>query len=492
MEKKKIFRNMNRCICISWLLCCFACNSWLDITPEAQVNEKKMFETPEGFQSVVNGIYVIAAKDNLYGGELTWRLPDVMAQYYDIYQTSHTYYAVNKFDYAEKQIKPKVESIWKELYFCIANCNILLQNLDKVNPDFFTEDYHYNMIKGEALALRAFFHLDLLRLYAPAPIVKKNVLAIPYVEVYSNQITPHAYTQDVLTKIIRDLKAARELLKTGDPIYFDRETFKNKIYKFTQPYHYDYFASYRAYRMNYYAVTGLLARAYAYRNEGDDLKQASECALEIMDCGLFPFVEESEVSKSDADSRDAIFSSELIGCFGSGNLAKTFETYTATGGDNTRLPLYYPDEIFYGESEDYRMRYLVVENTKYEYITLKYKINNKIPFIRLSEMYYIQAQYLGKTSLKDAQEILEQLRRKRGLNGSLDSRITKEEELIKEIVKDAQKEFLAEGQAFYMFKRFNLPVLKGNAAVTMKAEDYVLPIPDVELEFGDRLSNLLK
>ncbi len=147
--------------------------------------------------------------------------------------------------------------------------------------------------------------------------------------------------------------------------------------------------------------------------------------------------------------------------------------------------------IFNNEIEDYRCRYLIVKNTKGEEVSLKFKTNTKIPFIRLTEMYYIQAQYLAETSVAKGCELLELVRRKRGVNAPLTGRITKKEELIKEIVKDAQKEFLGEGQAFYMYKRFNSPVLKGNVAMTMAPENYVVPIPDVELEFGDRLTHLL-
>ncbi len=327
--KKKIFRNLGQWLSYSLILCCSACNDWLDITPQAQVNDKKIFETPEGFQAVVNGIYVGAASDYLYGGELSYRFVDLLSQYYDNSVTSHNYYALGTFNYSDQKIKPITEKIWQELYFCIANCNILLQNLNKISSDFFPVGYHYDMIKGEALALRAFFHLDLLRLYVPAPIVQENVLAIPYVDVYSNQITPHMTTQVVLEKIIRDLKEAKILLKTGDPICFDKELFMSTDmnYKFGQPYGDDYFASYRVYRMNYYAVCGLLARVYAYRNQGNDLKEAYNNAQEIIESGLFTFVQESEVSGAE-EGRNAIFSSEILGCFGSNNITKQFESYT--------------------------------------------------------------------------------------------------------------------------------------------------------------------
>lgn len=50
--------------------------------------------------------------------------------------------------------------MWLELYFCIANCNILLERLEEVGPDFFEDERTYYILHGEARALRAFFHFD--------------------------------------------------------------------------------------------------------------------------------------------------------------------------------------------------------------------------------------------------------------------------------------------------------------------------------------------
>ena len=83
----------------------------------------------------------------------------------------------------------------------------------------------------------------------------------------------------MLDKIIADLKEAQSLLADIDPC-FD-ELFKDPIYHYVQPMDDDdIFASYRAYRMNYYAVTGLLARVYDYMGDSDN---AYECAKYVID-----------------------------------------------------------------------------------------------------------------------------------------------------------------------------------------------------------------
>lgn len=57
-----------------------------------------------------------------------------------------------------------VNSIWKNMYKVIANINNFLTWIDKNKEVLTTPDY-YEIMKGEALGLRAFVYFDLLRLY---------------------------------------------------------------------------------------------------------------------------------------------------------------------------------------------------------------------------------------------------------------------------------------------------------------------------------------
>ena len=60
MSYKKI-KNMTAAILLGCAVLSQSCTSWLDITPEAQVNDKKIFSTPQGFKDVLNGIYITAS-----------------------------------------------------------------------------------------------------------------------------------------------------------------------------------------------------------------------------------------------------------------------------------------------------------------------------------------------------------------------------------------------------------------------------------------------
>ena len=60
-----------------------SCNEWLNVSPEDQIGEKDLFSNGEGFRNALNGIYKSMAEYELYGRQLSWGLPEAMAQTYD-------------------------------------------------------------------------------------------------------------------------------------------------------------------------------------------------------------------------------------------------------------------------------------------------------------------------------------------------------------------------------------------------------------------------
>ena len=95
------------------------------------------------------------------------------------------------------------------MYNMLANVNNLLDNIDK-RQSVFTGD-NYNIIKGEALGLRAYIHFDLLRLFASAADLNKE--AIPYAKNLQIEV-PHVYTgKEVLALLNEDIKNALTCLE---------------------------------------------------------------------------------------------------------------------------------------------------------------------------------------------------------------------------------------------------------------------------------------
>lgn len=84
-----------------------------------------------------------------------------------------------------------LQTVWAKEYNIISEANLLLESLEKkgniLNPTL------YNVIKGEALAIRAMCHFDLIRLFAKGNLAgRREILTepcIPYVTEYSKEIT---------------------------------------------------------------------------------------------------------------------------------------------------------------------------------------------------------------------------------------------------------------------------------------------------------------
>ena len=122
------------------------------------------------------------------------------------------------------------------------------------------------------------------------------------------------------------------------------------------------------------------------------------------------------------------------------------------------------------------------------YRTLKYyqqldsykyaEINNMIvPMFRMSEVYYIAAEAIYKKDLDKAKNYLKLVKRSRGVEDDLDN--VKEADFMDVLVNDAQREFLGEGQTFFMFKRL-MRTMKGREEVQATEKNMVLPLPESE------------
>ena len=102
---------------------------------------------------------------------------------------------------------------------------------------------------------------------------------------------------------------------------------------------------------------------------------------------------------------------------------------------------------------------------------------DRMPGIRIAEMYYIATEALKDSNIGEAITTLNMLRAYRGLPGL--SNLSKEE-LQKELEMEYYRELIGEGQVFFYHKRINTKMIAtANAA-------YVLPMPDDEIDLGQR------
>ena len=103
---------------------------------------------------------------------------------------------------------------------------------------------------------------------------------------------------------------------------------------------------------------------------------------------------------------------------------------------------------------------------------------DRMPVLRISEMYYIAAEYLKAVDAPEALNMLNIVREYRGLVEKLID--VNPIAIQNEILKEYQREFLGEGQLFYYHKRL------GTKNIATANAKYTLPMPDDEIDLGQR------
>lgn len=472
-----------------------SCKKWLDVKPQSQIEKDELFNTQSGFEEALNGIYSKCTSVSAYGTELTCATPDVLAQNFSIAPQDYlSYLQTSLFNYQDPIFMQRRDQVWQNLYNAIANCNLILENVETHKSILSAVDYA--VIKGEALGLRAYIHFDLLRLFAPSFASSPTAKAIPYVKDFSNTVTVSSTVTDVLTDVITDLNDAKTLLKPMDPILDKayivgypgdgQSTEENATALFLQN---------RRHRMNYYAVCGELARAYLYMSKQPE---ALTNALEVINSGKFPWTNIADFISSDPQTVDRILYKELV--FGWYEPVMQGNLVTLYGGGITSLYIEQNAGNTVYETggvggEDLRFKEWLkpvsdISGNRYElqkYVRDK-DVNKHYlmaPAIRLSEMYYIASECTYDTDPARATAYIDSVRFHRGINTTLT--VSGKEEFLTELTKEARKEFYGEGQLFYMYKRLNRNIV-GLSGIIYPASDklFVLPLPIDEIDYGNR------
>jgi hypothetical protein len=201
-------------------------------------------------------------------------------------------------------------------------------------------------------------------------------------------------------------------------------------------------------------VKGLLARIYLYKG---DLPNAQAYALSVINSNKFPMI--TAVNSDWMMTKEHVFS-----LYSSLNMsAQDYKTVF-----NTNPPLGFTTQnqtALYvtggGATSDFRRAFLdpvtaiasgntIMPRKAYATNT---NLSNVLPMIRVTEMYYIAAECATAAldTLK-ATDLLDSVRVHRGLP-KYGLAALKRDSLTVEIRKEYQKEFLAEGQMFYFYKR---------------------------------------
>lgn len=458
-----------------------SCNKFLDVQPTGTLIEDKQFEDLQGFYDALYGVYGKMATRKLYGEHLSWGFVDKLGQIAAKVREGDVDYDIIQYKYDVKGVRNISDEIWTQQYQTISYVNNLIRHCEKTSitsPDI-------AWIKGEALALRAFMHFDIVRLYCDDYRRKPEAGGIPYAYTFDLKNKKVYNLADSYKNILSDLDLAESLLQDDDEIRAEQK----------------WSASLRAGRvahLNKFAIKALKARVY---NAMGDKANAIKYAREVIASNNFTLASSSNFS----GIRRFPAEGELI--FGLHNVSlgeavvKAFQPESKRQGEfaeaNRNVKTLYNVKQFTAGNNDVRYNlYYQSSNSLYSFARLmtgeaELKLASTslqgLCLIRLPEMYYILAGNLYESNQSESLQVLNTLRQSRGLNQLNEKTITSQDALNKELRDEYLREFPGEGLAFYAMKYYNLSFtdIRRN---TISPSDAIfnLPWPEKELEFGNK------
>ena len=465
-----------------------SCTDWLDVRPRTETPADEMFSTQKGFKDALTGAYIRMKSANIYGTELSWGTAELLAQHWYNFGVG-THGQFSSYNYTNQYVQERFASIFETLYKVIADANGILQVIDE-KQDIFSDGY-YELIKGEALALRAFCHFDVLRLFGPIPTQpSESNLVLPYVKTVTNKIHPHLTYQQFTKALTDDLDEAEKLLKNVDPILDYSLAELNPSTSASGPFD-DNYLWYRQIRMNYYAVKAIQARVLLWLG---DKTNAAACANTVIEAKTPGGATMYRLGlASDMTNADYSLTCEHIFALNVRDLETRQNSYMGEGTNITgaqgafRQMEYYVNQAFEFSVTDIRRVYLwktppastdagFLHSIKFKQPTTPF---NQIPLVRLAEMYLIAAECAP--TVADGMEILNELKTSRGATAKA---LTSEVDFQTELVWEYQRELYGEGQGFFAYKRLNRATINW-AVKAGSPEVYIVPMPDREINFNN-------
>ena len=346
------------------------------------------------------------------------------------------------------------ENIWTSIYRVIANANQILKFLPDIDD---LENVQKNHLEGEARAIRALAHFDLLRYYGEHWNMSSTA-GIPIIQ------TPQALKDQpsratVLASyqfIISEMTKAAGLMD---------QQIKDKAF------------------ININTMNALLARIYLYRGENE---KAVEYATKVIASGDFQLLDAAKYqdvfrSKLNAESIfELLFDSQNR----SGYNGSTYSRTDALRSELNYMASKNLEDFFKGRAGDVRGSLLNFSTDGNDATILpdgrtqKYRgettRDNSALIIRYAEMFLIRAEALG--SIKGLAD-LNFLRQKRGLAVLAPNQVSTSNDFINAILNERRAELNFEGHRYFDLARTR----KIKSVLNLDDFRSVFPIPNREI-----------
>src|SRR5687767_3799469 len=185
------------------LLCpfVFSCNKVLDKKPSDFVEPGNYYNSESDLNLALAAVYDPLGNEYLYCSSLWFQLGICTDEAFYAY-SSNSYSAPMFYQYDYTNVY--IQGLWQQCYLGIERANLLLANIDKPVMD----DTKRQVIYGEALFLRAYYHFLLVSNYGNVPLKLEPSTNVNSVNV------PAAPAKEVYEKVLADMIEAESKVNT--------------------------------------------------------------------------------------------------------------------------------------------------------------------------------------------------------------------------------------------------------------------------------------
>ncbi len=432
------------------VLIAFLCQSCgiLDQPSPNDIDVETAFKTAKNAEDALIGLYASMQNRNYYGGNYVL-LSEALTD-----NGSTGGYDNNALDeFGTRQLTSSniyIEKLWIACYFTIANANFLLAGLEKITDSNLTARRKAE-IQGQARAIRALAHFDLLRYFGEhwdtnsdkgIPIINK----IQGIKDLAGRNT----VGETYTFVLSELLAAESLVD---------DTNRDKNF------------------MNLLAIRALLARVYLYQKDMNKAFYYADITINDGSSTLLDSLSFGTVY-SKYNTNEEIFNLQFDSQNRSGYNGFTYSRNDALRSEILFLTSENLKLFFEARPNDLRTNLLDYANNDESIApdgrTQKYrgedKQDNPAYIIRLAEVFLIRAEARGRSfGIND----VNQVRAARGMAAFLQSDLPTEADFIEAVMQERRAELNMEGHRYFDLARTQ----KYAGVLQTDAFRAILPIP---------------
>ena len=168
-----------------------SCSDWLDVEQNIEKDAEEMFDTYDGFKGALTGCYSDLAKTDLYGTRMTMSNVDALASLWymdggiDYRDNIQENYYLRVHDYSQTMTQDVFQTLYSNLYNAVLETSMVIKAFRDGKGSSIPDAASRAVVEGEAYGLRAFLHLDILRLFGQVPNNATIQVSLPYSEITS-------------------------------------------------------------------------------------------------------------------------------------------------------------------------------------------------------------------------------------------------------------------------------------------------------------------